>query len=46
VFNAVLLIPIIGIILVLPISVTAAVDNARAPASAKLLTDPVTNVVV
>jgi CysZ protein len=47
VFNAVLLIPIIGIILVLPISVTAA---SRATLELlhqqKLLTDPVTNVVV
>jgi CysZ protein len=47
VFNAVLLIPIIGIILVLPVSVTAASKaTLELLQQQKLLTDPVMNVVV
>jgi len=47
VFNAVLLIPIIGIILVLPVSVTAASKaTLEILHRQKLRTDPVTNVVV
>jgi CysZ protein len=47
VFNVMLLIPIIGIILVLPLSVTAASRSTlELLHQQKLLTDPVTNVVV
>ncbi|BAO54619.1 hypothetical protein NMS_0610 [Nonlabens marinus S1-08] len=47
VFNAMLLIPVIGIILVLPVSVTAASKTTLELLSEqKLLTDPATNIIV